>query len=188
MPSSKSTPAKPGGIGNEAVTKATGRGWPDWFAILDSFDVKQNGHAAAAKYLQANHAVSLWWSQSLVVGYEQARGLREKHQKTDGYSVSASKTILASTAEAFGAVHDPKARARWLPKMKWTLGKVTRGKSLRAKLTADGTPVEVMIYPKGPGKCQVTIQHNKLKSRKEALTMKDFWQAAAQRLKNQLEK
>lgn len=34
-----------------------------------------------------------WWSQMVTVTYEQERGLREKHQKADGYSVSASRTF-----------------------------------------------------------------------------------------------
>lgn len=32
-----------------------------------------------------------WWSQMVTVMYEQSRGLREKHQRADGYAVSASK-------------------------------------------------------------------------------------------------
>jgi hypothetical protein len=63
-------------IKDETVRAKTGKGWDDWYTILDVFDVKNHGHAAAAKFLQQKYGVSAWYAQSITVGYEYARDLR----------------------------------------------------------------------------------------------------------------
>ena len=50
-------------------------------------------HKEIAVYISEKEGCPSWWCQMVTVGYEQERGLREKHQKPDGYSVSASKTV-----------------------------------------------------------------------------------------------
>ena len=40
-------------------------------------------HKQIAEYLYEKHGLSGWWSQVVTVVYEQERGLREKHQKSD---------------------------------------------------------------------------------------------------------
>ena len=63
-------------IKDETVRAKTGKGWDDWYKILDAYDVKKHGHTAAAEFLQQKHSVSAWYAQSITVGYEYARGLR----------------------------------------------------------------------------------------------------------------
>ncbi|MEZ4630686.1 MAG: hypothetical protein R2880_08260 [Deinococcales bacterium] len=63
-------------IKDETMRAKTGKAWDDWYEILDTFDVKKQGHKAAAKFLQQEHQVSAWYAQSITVGYEYARGLR----------------------------------------------------------------------------------------------------------------
>ena len=40
----------------------------------------------------------------VTVGYEQARGLRKKHQRPEGFQVSASRTVAVPIAVAFAAI------------------------------------------------------------------------------------
>ena len=63
-------------ISDESVRAKTGRGWDEWFAILDGSDVKEKGHTAIAKYLRDEQGVSAWWAQAVTVRYEYERGLR----------------------------------------------------------------------------------------------------------------
>jgi hypothetical protein len=65
-------------IGDDAVLKATGKSWKEWFDILDKFDRKTKGHTQTAKYLHSEHKLSPWWSQMVTVRYEWEKGLREK--------------------------------------------------------------------------------------------------------------
>jgi hypothetical protein len=120
------------------------------------------------------------------VGYEQERGLRAKYQTPEGYQTSASKTLAAPAAIVFDAWRDAKKRTRWLPKAPVAIRKATSPKSLRITWTKDRSAVDVMIYPKGQGKCQVSVSHRKLKGQREVTQMKKYWAEALGRLEKML--
>jgi len=169
------TPArKTAGIGDAAVRKATGRSWDEWFAILDKAGARKMPHRDIATLLHKLDCGD-WWSQMVTVGYEQARGLRVKHQTATGYSVSRSKTIAAPAGKIFGAWKIKKQRDKWLDDAALTIRKATANKSLRITWDKDATNVDVMLYPKDKGKTQVAVQHNKLPSAKDAARMKTYW-------------
>src|SRR5688572_14932663 len=73
-----------------AVRKRTGRGWAEWFALLDSWGAARREHPEIARWLVANHEVSGWWAQGITVSYERVRGLRAPHQVKSGFSISAN--------------------------------------------------------------------------------------------------
>ena len=63
-------------ISEEAVRSKTGKGWDEWFSILDRSDVKDKGHTAIARHLRDELGVNAWWAQAVTVRYEYERGLR----------------------------------------------------------------------------------------------------------------
>ena len=164
-----------GGISSESVEKATGKGWAQWCRVLDKDKAAAMPHREIAELVAEKHGVKPWWSQMVTVGYEQARGLREKHQKADGFSASASRTYPATMAAAFKAVSDARQRGRWL-KETLTVTKATPGKSVRITW-GDGTKVAVGFYKAGKrgAKTQVTFQHDKLKNAAAVAKMKKYW-------------
>ena len=171
------------GISSDAVRAKTGKGWDEWFAVLDKAGASAWSHKDIAIYLHDKQGVPSWWSQMVTVGYEQARGLRVKHQKCDGeYSASASKTLPVPIAALFTAWHDPKTRAKWLPEGKaLTVRKATENKSLRITWP-DGTNVDVNLWVKGDAKSQVAIEHGKLAGTDDVPRVKEFWAAALAKL------
>lgn len=176
-----------GGISDDAVRKATGKSWEQWLAILDAFDVKRNGHKPAAAFLHAEHQVGDWWSQMVVVGYEQARGLRDKHQRPDGYSVSGSRVIAAPLKRLYAAWKDPRTRARWLADPGFVVRRASPDKSLRITWVDDVTSVEVNFHAKDAGRSQVAVEHRKLASAAAARKMKAYWAKQLDRLRGLLE-
>jgi hypothetical protein len=78
---------------DEALARNTGRPWGEWFAILDAWRATEKTHTEIARHLSEEHGVPGWWAQTVTVGYEQARGLCEKHQRPEGFSVGVSKTV-----------------------------------------------------------------------------------------------
>jgi hypothetical protein len=183
----KSTDKKINGIGNDAVLEKTGKGWPEWFAILDRAGAAKMSHKEIATYLSDEQKCPPWWGQMITVGYEQERGLREKHQKPDGFSASASKTVAVPVTQLFEAWTDEKIRKRWLPKAAFTIRKATAPKSLRITPEDGKTNLSVMFYPKGEGKSQVAIEHDKLPAREDVERVKAYWGEALDRLKAVLE-
>jgi len=183
-------------ISDGAVAKATGKDWKHWLAVLDRFDVKSNGHTAGAAHLHSSHCCSGWWSQMIVVQYERARGLRVKHQKSDGFSVSVSRVIGAPVENAYAAVTDTDARRVWLVRVALIARKATPLKYARFSFVSGagltgyaGTPtgLEINFYAKDASRCRVTIQHNGLRTEKDAARMKAFWSKAADRLRDRVE-
>ena len=173
------------GIGSEAVRAKTGKGWAAWFAVLDKAGAAEWPHKEIARHL---HTLGCgdWWSQMVTVGYEQARGLRVKHQTADGFSASASKTVAAPIAKLYAAWADAKSRAKWLADGDLKARKRTENRSLRVTW-GDGSHVDVMFYAKGPAKSQVTIEQRKLSGVKDVARVKKFWSKALEKLKQLLE-
>lgn len=175
------------GISDAAVQKATGKTWKEWLAILDRAGARRRAHRDIAAYVYKTHKISGWWSQMVTVGYEQARGRRAKQEKPEGYSIGRSVTLGVPVARLFNAWQDGKARARWLKDSEFAVRKATSAKSLRV-IWADGTThLDVNFYSKGADKSQVSLQHSKLASAREAARLKAYWGEQLDRLKQQLE-
>ena len=176
------------GISSDAVRAKTGKGWSEWFAILDDAGAAQWPHREIANFLHEQHCGD-WWSQMVTVGYEQARGLRVKNQTADGFSASASKTVATTVAKLYDAWSDDKTRAKWLAdSAAITIRSATRNKVMRIVWTDGASNIEVRFLPKGADKSQITIERRKLKNAKEVQQVKDYWGGALDRLKTLLER
>lgn len=175
------------GISSDAVKAKTGKGWAEWFSLLDLAGAAAWPHKEIAAHL---HEVGCgdWWSQMVTVGYEQARGLRVKHQTADGFSANASKTVAVPVAKLFAAWKTAKTRAPWLPDAAGiTIRKATANKSLRITWTDGKANIEVNFYAKGEAKSQVTVERRKLTGVKQVNQVKSYWIAALDQLKALLE-
>ena len=174
-------------MGDAAVQAKTGKTWPEWFAILDAAGAKKMSHKEIVAYLSEHHKVAEWWGQMVTVGYEQARGMREKHQKPEGYEISGSRTIAVSLPALYKAWQDAKMRSRWLAQTGFVIRKATPCKSMRITWADRKTSVDVNSYPKGSTKSQIALQHSKLPDAKAAARMKTYWAKTLDRLKEILE-
>ncbi len=175
--------ARYAGVASAAVLAKTGKTWERWFAILDKAGARKLAHKDIALYLSETHRVPDWWCQMVTVGYEQARGLRQKHERPDGYSISKSVTLLVPIAKAYAAWDDPKQRALWLDETRVAVRKATANKTMRITWVDGKSSLEVYFWDKGPSKCQVVVQHSKLATASAAAKMKSSWAARLNRLK-----
>jgi len=175
------------GIGDGALQAKTGKTWAEWFAILDAASAQRMTHPEITIYLSQEQGVPDWWCQMVTVGYEQARGRRQVHQKTDGYAASASKTIAVPVSALYEAWADETTRLRWLPGATLTVRKASPGRSMRITWD-DGTRVDADFYAKGDGKSQVSIQHSKLPDDQAVARMKAYWSESLDRLRSLLER
>jgi len=173
-------------MSDEAVESKTGKNWSRWFKHLDAAGAKKMSHQQIVAHLSEKHGVRPWWTQMVAVTYEQARGLRDKHEKPQGYEISVSRTINAPIGTAFKAWVEEKTRKKWLP-ANLTIRKSTANKSLRITWEDRETSVAAAFLPKDKEKCQVVAQHSKLPNAKAAAKMKKFWADALDRLKALLE-
>ncbi len=175
-----------GGITDAAVRKGTGRGWGEWYEYLDAAGAREMTHPQIVAII-AQRETADWWQQMITVAYEQARGLRDKHQKDDGFSANAGKTINAGIMRLFAAWTDDDVRSSWLDSSGWRIRKSTPYKSIRIKWKDGRTHVEVFFWPRTESKTLVQVQHSKLDSPEDAQRLKAFWGVALERLRETVE-
>jgi hypothetical protein len=173
-------------VSDEAVLQATRRTWDQWGEALDALGAMNLPHSDIARLVMDRFRLGPWWSQMVTVGYEQMRGLREKHQKSDGFSISATKTLTAHPERVYSAWNVDGERYRWLGAA-LKVRSVTHPTSIRLAGSDGLSQVVVMLRAKG-AKTQVSVEHSKLKDAADAQRMKGFWTQALDRLRTAVER
>jgi hypothetical protein len=155
-------------ISDAAVKKATGKDWKEWFAVLDKAGAKKLDHQGICAIADQLGAPP-WWSQMVTVTYEQERGLREVHQKADGYAASASKTVALPLPDLYQAFQLRVRKEKGIE-----ITKATPNKSIRLR-ASNGSRISVNFYAKGQAKSQVALQHEKLPGAADVAKKKKYW-------------
>ena len=75
----------------------------------------------------------------------------------------------------FGAWEHARSRGRWLKGGSLQITKANPGKNIRARWDGGKSSLDIRFYPKGAGKCQVTVDHTRLSDSKAAAKMKKYW-------------
>lgn len=79
-------------VRNDAVLRATGKNWQQWFVLLDKAGAKERTHAEIVHILHPSRIKNGWWAQTVTVEYERARGKRARNQTASGFNVSVHRT------------------------------------------------------------------------------------------------
>jgi hypothetical protein len=173
-------------MSDQALIEGTGADWKTWLALLDERDAAGLDHTAIARMLVSEFEVDGWWAQSITVGYEQERGLREPGQRPDGtFSANASKTVPAAIGAVFEQLADPASQAGWLGDLELTQRSAAPPKSVRFD-ASDGTRVLANLTAKGEAKTAVQIEIAKLGSAEEVAAAKADWKSRLERLAERL--
>lgn len=179
--------ARIAGMSDESLKAKTGCGWEKWVHSLDYANAQAWPHREIARYVRETYKVPSWWAQTITVGYERVRGLRDAGQRRGGgYVVNKSRTINAGVGRLFAMVREPRERAKWMPGVKVVLRSATRGKVVRFTLTEDGTSLEIRLTSKARGRGVVTVQHEGIASRDKAELLRAWWGEALERLAGSL--
>jgi hypothetical protein len=170
------------------LRRNTGKGWREWFRILDAWGAKERKHREIARYLMEERRVPGWWAQTITVGYERARGLRAKHQTLSGsFQVSTSKTLPVGVGKAFKAFAEAPQRKRWLEPGMLKVRTSMKNKSVRFDYRDGASRVVASFDPKGRSKTSVTVQHEKLRDARAVEEMRAMWKGRLNRLAKMLE-
>ncbi len=171
--------------GDAAIRAATGKDWSEWLTLLDAA-------GAAAKNLDHTRMWELvmqslpdsasWWGQMIAVGYERARGIREKHEGSNGkFQATLSKTFEVPLFAAFAAWADAALRENWLDAPGLDFTRLNAGRNIRARWP-DGSVLDIRFNETGSGKCQIVVDTMKLADAAAVQKAKAFWQSQFERL------
>jgi Domain of unknown function (DUF4287) len=184
---SKSTEAPTLTVSDEVIQRRTGRGWEEWFDLLDDSGAIAKPHREIARWLQSEHGIDGWSAQSVTVSYERARGRRAVGEHADGFAITASKTVAVPVDRLYDAFVDESLRERWLPDGRLRERTATKPKSARFDWGDGETRVVVGFTAKGDAKSVVDLEHGRLPDTAEAERMKAFWRERVAALKEVLE-
>jgi hypothetical protein len=174
-------------VSDEVIRRRTGRGWEEWFDLLDDWGAIARPHGEIARWLASEHGIDGWSSQSVTVSYERARGRRAVGERADGFVIGASKTVAVPVERLFDAFVDPSLRERWLPQGGLRERTASKPKTARFDWGDGETRVIVGFTAKGESKSTVALEHERLADAAEAERMKAFWRNRVAVLKEVLE-
>ena len=163
------------GMSDESIAAKTGRTWREWVRTLDDDNAASLPHREIAMLVHGKHGIGEWWAQTVTVGFERIKGLRERGQRRDGtFEANKSRTFSVPVHTLFKTWSDAAARRRWLDDVKPTVRTATPPKSMRLQWP-DGTLVLVGFTAKGAGKSSVAVSHTKLHDKAASQQAKTYW-------------
>jgi hypothetical protein len=175
-------------MSDEAIRRRTGRGWEEWFDLLDGWGAAERSHTEVARWVGEQPGTDGWGAQAVTVSYERARGGRAVGERPDGFSITASKTVAVPVDRLFAAFADAAARERWLPEGGLRERTSSPPRSARFDWGDGATRVNVGFTAKGDTKSAVALAHERLDDAEEAERMKAFWRERMTALKEALER
>ncbi len=187
-------------ISDQAVHRATGRAWADWFRWLDDHGAARMSHKEIVALLREHGGVQNgWWQQSVTVEYERARGLRIEGQTSQiGFEIGVSRTVPLAAGEVWRRLTGPDGVRAWLgdaAPLRFEAGESYRlpdgttgevrvavaGKRLRITRRPDGwarpATIQIRLTPKGE-KTVVTFHEENLTGADEREARRAHYQAA----------
>jgi hypothetical protein len=174
--------SKLAGMADDKVAAKTGRTWREWTRVLDAAGAAALPHRDIARLVHDRYDTPDWWTQTVTVGYERIKGLRDRGQRRGGgYEASKSRTFDVPVRALFDAWSDAATRRRWLDGVNAIVRTARAPKSMRLQWP-DGTVVVVGFLPKGNGRSVVAVQHTKLPDKPAADRSKLFWAERFDRL------
>jgi hypothetical protein len=87
-------------VSDASIRERTGRGWDEWFGLLDARGATGHTHTEITRWLAAEHNVDSWSRQAITVGYEQERGLRAHHPGSSIGSTAPSSGSFRPTCRS----------------------------------------------------------------------------------------
>ena len=162
-------------MSDDSIRKGTGRSWDDWFRRLDAWGATARTHTEIARHVRDTEGIDGWWAQSVTVGYEWARGMRDRHETPGGYQVSVTKTIAATADDVWRDFVEPARRNRWLAPgtLRTRPGTGTVGRSARFD-AVDGRLVHIWIEAKGD-RSSVAVTCERLAGPDEVSAQRAVW-------------
>ena len=175
---------------DESIRRRTGRGWEEWFEMLDQWGAASRPHREIARWVAEQQGVVplAWNAQAVASSYELTRGLRVVGEKEDGFAITVSRTVAVPVEQLYSAFVEEHVRARWLPDAVLRERTATRPRSARFDWADGGSRINVTFLPKDGERSMVALEHRRLADAEEAARMKAYWRDGMTSLKRALER
>jgi uncharacterized protein YndB with AHSA1/START domain len=114
-------------------------------------------------------------------------GCAPTHERPDGFSVTATRTIAAEPDRLLEAFTDTAVRDHWLPDAPMTRRRTSAALTARFDWPDPASRVVVNVAPKADGRAVLSIAHERLPDAEVAARLKAHWRDRLAALKTLLE-
>lgn len=174
---------------DDTIRERTGRGWEEWFDLLDAEGMGERSHREIARWVadQLGVVPLAWPAQAVTKSYERARIGHAVGQKDDGtFTVNVSKTVAVPAERLYAEIVDDPARWFGDGLRRRPSGAATSPRT--ARYDRGETRVALFVDAKDTAKATVTVQQTRLTDAAEADRMRAFWRDRLTGLKAIVEK
>lgn len=120
------------GVTDSKVRESTGRTWKQWETLLRAAGAEAWDHKRIVAFLKSEHDLSMWWQQTVTVGFEKAIGRRVVGQTADaGFQFGMQRTLPIPVAGAWRLITENPGRKVWLgqlTRLSWEPGSTYRSR------------------------------------------------------------
>ena len=171
------------------LRERTGRGWEEWFDLLDDAGMHGRPHREVSRHLARLQGVDplAWTAQVVVKGYERARGGQAVGQHEDGFRVHVSRTVGVPAERALQLVADEASRAGWLTDLALVPRRSASARRLHFDVPDGGGRVHVAVDAKGEDRATVSVEHARLADAAAADAARAAWRERLVALRTLLE-
>ena len=172
---------------DESIRRRTGRGWEEWFEMLDDWGRRTARTARPPAGSPSNKTSTRWLGTSRRSRPATSAPADVVGEKDDGFVITASRTVAAPVEALFDAFVDERLRERWLPDGDLRERTATKPRSARFDWGDRGTRVNVTFLAKGEARSTAALEHRRLADASEAQRMKTYWRERLAALKDALD-
>jgi hypothetical protein len=161
-------------VDDDAVRRATGRGWNEWCDAIEAWPGHDRGHTAVAAHLSSSLGLNSWWAQTVTVGWERINGRRQPYQMADGtFTAGRSRTVAFDAALLRRWLLDEAARAEIFPGHASELRSKPASKVVRVRIGPGTATFSIDALP--GGRAKVAVAHERLPSSEAADEWRFYW-------------
>lgn len=174
---------------DENIRERTGRGWEEWFGLLDDSGAIDKPHRDIARFVADDLGIHplAWNAQAVTTSYERARRGKQVGERSEGFAASVSRTVAVPAERLYDAMVDDALRERWLPDAQLSERTATRPERARFDWDCGPSRVHVIITPKDDGRATISLDHVNLIDADEVASTKQWWRERLGHLKSWLE-
>lgn len=195
-------------IKEATIVEKTGRTLEEWYVLIDVFDGKAKGYKAMVDFLEKQHQITLWWSQTIAIAYEYMIGIRVANHSEKGFSFSIRRSVSLPLEKTYYHFTNAYHLSEWLSPYldielkvggrfnfdditEVTFVKISPNKLLRLELKTliEGAVSKLDIeFLNKKQKTTLKITHSQLRSQNEVEEYKAYWESMLHVFKNYIGK
>lgn len=163
---------------DEKIRERTGRGWEEWFDLLDDWGAADRSHREIARWVAEQQGVVplAWNAQAVVDGYEKARLGKQVGQHEDGFTVNVSAPRRFRWSDSSTQSSTRRRAPAGCPKV-WSRSGPPPGRSRPGSTRPARRGSRSRSPPKGDAKASVALAHSRLPHAQAADEMRAWWRS-----------